>query len=423
MGRRRKKLKYNVKLMREKIINSKVTGILELDDIKLENVVCEYSYDKYSNKIMKGIFDVIGIPIKLMNNFDKYEKFIFSNKNITIKGSINGLMFGLNNQLNFEMSKVNEVFSYSNSIPSLMEVYFEIPYVSTFARRITKGNGNDFLYKFRSDPIKFNICEIEIEFFNEVKLEEYNPPDKIFNRIISPLIKCQIGNNENIMDKLNYFGDIMDDVMLIVSLIHFHRVNFFGYRCYIFNENNEEVRNYKCRRRGVLSGKDIIFSDNYKFNDFLKGDSISKLINIFILLDISKKEKFKKIVNDYLTISEIEIFEHKYLAAFFALEAISKLIVSPTEYIKQERLIELACNYVNIDLMDYKFETPINSSLKWLITEYRNELVHFNKTISFERNTISKEYFKLLNLVRKLIISYLDPKIKDFPYPENRYTI
>jgi len=240
--------------------------------------------------------------------------------------------------------------------------------------------------------------------------------------MLYPKIEVTVDKIINLDEKLNYLTEIMNDVMVIVSMLLFKRFNIYGYEAELLDKSNEILFTTNTRFTSKTSGEDYIEDDNRNFNKYFTGDNISKLSISYRNLNKISKDNYLRIVNAYLTINELKIFEPMFRDAYHLLEAISKLITKSN--MKTERLILLACNKCNIDLMKYNFASPIKSKdLKWLISEYRNELTHFNFDISLDNNILIIEFQKMLNLLRKLIIAYLDKSLIEFPYPKDAYRL
>ena len=415
--------------MREYIKSVKIIGKLNVEDkYVFEDVRGEYKHDIYSNKGMAGFFEVKRLSADFLNNFQTIRNFTFIGNGVTINGEITGwtLPSGREDNIKFSIKDVTEWILYEEKEPKKIFIEYKIPYILLLARRIRNyfGFNEDCIIKFISDEFKIKIKNIEIIFFEYISLVKHVEPDLIFNRMLHPKIRIELTKDENIIEKLNYLENIMNDSMILISFIIFKRCNVFGYTANIYDQSDKllQVINYKTSEKG--SGEDYIEEDNREFNNYFIEDNISKLIEAYLNLCNEEKNNFLKIIYSYLTIGELKIMEPMFKDAYHVLEAISKIIVKPKANMNSEELIEEACFRNSININKIKFEEAKESNkLKWLITEYRNSLIHFNYNYEINNETLFIEFSKMMNLIRKLMISYLEPSLIEFPYPRNRYRI
>lgn len=201
-----------------------------------------------------------------------------------------------------------------------------------------------------------------------------------------------------------------------------HRFSFYFYKAEYYDENGELTETFERKEKNWVTGNEFLKEKNYDdFDKYFKMDNLSLLINKYFEKS-NEIEKIKEIIYSYLTIKEIKIFEPQYLLSYFLLEGISKLIVMPTSYISSEELIKEASIKSEIDIRKYNFKisrnrlNDQNSKLEWEISEYRNKLTHFNND-EFNKDEIYDEFVKMMKLARKLIISYIEPSLSDWPEP------
>lgn len=160
---------------------------------------------------------------------------------------------------------------------------------------------------------------------------------------------------ENIYELLNKYECLFEDVMRIISLLFFKRLNSFGYIAEILSDNGKIVQSIKYKNTRKQSCDDYLKDTGYNFKKDFTPENVSKLISAFLNLETTKKEKFIRIINAYITIDDLKIFEPQFKDAFFALEAISKLIVEPKNNLSSENYIVKACNIAEIDLIKVSF--------------------------------------------------------------------
>lgn len=414
--------------MREYIKTVKLFGNLKIGtDYVFENVRGEYQYDFYSNKDMKGTFEIKRLTADFLNDFPSLKSFIFSGHGITINGNVTGWSFGGEVEtITFKIEDFITKILWEDAPPRKMDILYFIPYINLLARKIhSKWNSDDdYLIKFGSDEFKLKAKNISVVFYESVSLISYKTPDSIFHRMLYPKIEIDLTDDMDINSILNEYKEFMEEVVLVLSFLLFHRFNIYGYEAKIYDKENNIIQDIDYRYTKKKSGIDCIFKDNIEFNKYFNGDNVSKLIESFIALDNDKKQNFSRLIYSILTIKDLEIFEPKFKDTFYVLEAISKLIVKPDGNISTEELIAKACEIAKVPLNSINFLPSVKSKkLKLLISEYRNELTHFNNDIDIDFEKMIPEFNKIMNLIRKLMIFYLVPELKEFPYPENKYKL
>lgn len=409
--------------MRKFIVTEKLIGKIIINNkYEFDNVKGEYQYDIYSNSYFKGSVKINNFlsSIKSIQEIDKFE---FNGNGLTIFGQVTKIKFGETEIIDFSIDELIQWIKYSNELPTMVHINYYIPYISALSRSLKYHYPDDnHILNFSSEEFKINVHGLSIIFFEKINVIEYKEPDKILNRLLFPQIKIVLCKNDEIIDKLNFCEILFHETMRILSLLLFKRLYSFGYKADILGENNRLIQKFIYKSTKKQSTQDYLLENGHNFNKFFNTDNISKIIESLLHLEKTKKEKYIRVLNAYLTIGELKIFEPQFKDAYFALEAISKLIVKPSGKISSENLISEACNQAEIDIFKITFKSATKSKkLKWLISEYRNELTHFNFETHFEMNDLVKEFSKIMKLLRMLIIYYLVPQLKDFPYPKDNY--
>jgi len=417
--------------LRKHIINRRTKGkFIFWDKYTLDDVYCDYEYDLYSNHNMNGIIEFDGLSKDIYDDFMKDInpcKFI-GNDGVYIEGSIFSLPLG-HGKIKFQIEIIKEYYSYSNEEPDEIEISYYVPYITPLSREISRNTDNTkkVLFSFKKDEFTIVTDCKEIIFNEVVNLVKYDEPDYIFNRLMYPKLLLKINKDEDINKIIDNNFALIQKLMLIISFLLFNRINTFGYKVKVFGRN-KLISQLKYRNAAQKSSEDYTSNIGYKFEKYFTSENISKLLNSYLHLDNSKLEKLERILYSFISISEQKIFGPKFSSTYFLLAAISKIIMQPKNYSKDEECIKLASEKVNIDIKRINFEISPkrlkknNSKCEWLITEYRHELTHFN----FEKYDIKillHEYNKMMYLLRKLIIFYFEPSLVDFPYPNNRYDI
>jgi len=411
--------------LRKFIKTEKLNGKLVINnEHTFENVYGEYQYDVYSNRDMRGSLNLNNL-FSHLKSIDELDEFQFYGNGLKIEGEILSWTFGGNDVIDFNIYELIERVKYSSEQPKEICIKYYIPYIKVLARSLRSGFPDDnYILKFNSEEFKLDLQNIPINFFEIINFVNHNDPDKLLNRLLYPQIKIGISNLENIYELLNKYECLFEDVMRIISLLFFKRLNSFGYIAEILSDNGKIVQSIKYKNTRKQSCDDYLKDTGYNFKKDFTPENVSKLISAFLNLETTKKEKFIRIINAYITIDDLKIFEPQFKDAFFALEAISKLIVEPKNNLSSENYIVKACNIAEIDLIKVSFEPSKNSKkLKWLISEYRNELTHFNFETHYDNDQMYMEYSKIMNILRRLIIYYLVPDLNNFSYPRDKYRI
>lgn len=400
---------------------------------EFENIKCNYQYDLCSNKNMKGYVEIPTTQGKFINSVFKKENRdcnFFGKYGLNISGVIRNVSIDDSTNISFDITEIKEKDKYEDGKPNLLNIYYFIPFILNLSRGISSHykKYSNIILKYNEKEFVINTSGVKVKFQETLDLKKHKKPDYLLYRFITPVI--QLNNNIPFTEK--QFHDIMQEIMLILSLIYFKRFNVFGYRIEYLN-NNKLLSTLTYRYANINCGKDFTEDCGYKFNEFFKSKNISNLVKRYNNLENNQKERFKRIVNNYLVISEDTIFETKFKNTYIVLCAISKLIIpkliipdknkpSDEDYIKK------ACVKAKVILSVINFkESPNrtrnkNSKLEWLISEYRNELIHFNYD-KYKQEEVFDEYIKMMHVLRKLIIFYLNKKLMDFPYPKDKFNL
>lgn len=415
--------------MREKIIAYETSGQLIVEEnTTIEDVRCTYESDTYSNKDMKGTFHFRSIPreiIKLRNIIGK--KFTFNGDNgIYIVGKIRGFKDSLEinfrkYEIHFKIQEMEKWIEFSDKKAQKVQVYFNIPYVKPFGRDVRYGKGKIIL-KYMKNELKLNTAPYQICIMDDIGIIDLEEPNASIIRNIYLKIESTI-LNEQLKDKLNDIEQFMNNAMICISFMIFHRVNWFGYNSCGYDAENKITETLFYKHKKYEPGTDFITTCTDEFCDYFTKRNISLFINRFSIIPSVKKTQLKRIVNSFLSIKEIRIFEAKFKTIFSVVEGISKLVVEKKkikfkDYPKTNEFISKVMKVAKINI---KFENSVTNKMKWIITDYRNDLTHFNSTEIYDKDLLYKEFKKLMVLGRKLILFYIEKKLVEFPYPENIY--
>lgn len=421
--------------MREYIITEEFKGKLQVgDSFEFDKVRCLFHYDVYSNKTIKGEFILEDIQaFDLHDSSKRIDKLIYKDddgREIHADYSGSSIEHKYNSRrtvIKFDVKEYGQFLKCSDKVSKKLNVTFNIPYVSAFSRdlRTSWGFDDSFIVRFVDKPITINCENISIIFDETASLVDNNDePDYLFNRCISPKIEIDLNENEELFVVLNKLEDFMYDVSLVISLFVHHRIHWFAYHAQTLDENGRLVIDNHFKTKKKLSGDDYVTKVKDEFKKFFTGENLALAINRFRDLSVEEKEAFTRIAYGYLSIENMDILEPEFITAYSELEAISKLIVKPYQNTKPEELIKSAMSVHSISLSDFNFiKSPKKSDkFEWLATDYRNYLIHSNND-KFDLNEIIPEYNKIMVLLRKLIFAYLEPSLKDIPYPSKEYLL
>jgi len=151
--------------MREYIKNYEFSGTLKIHDLfGKENVKCIYEDDVFSNKLMRGNFEVEYLSVNFINNFN-IRKFSFSDKSgRTIDGIINGLQLlneykDTKHLLNFHADEYSQCVKYKDILPEVMVINFNIPYISILSRSLEFSYGltEDYILKYSTPKMNLKL--------------------------------------------------------------------------------------------------------------------------------------------------------------------------------------------------------------------------------------------------------------------------
>jgi hypothetical protein len=419
--------------MRKFIENFEITGTLEIEGLKTyENILCIYEDDYYSNHYQNCKFKFEHISVELHNKLNPpYPNFTFTGNDYKIlQGKCNGISMQTyyEERKEYVLGSIDEIYSniiFSDNVPSEYVAYFYIPYVKLLSRNIEYNflKKEDWILEYTSQSLSFQIDQKEITVDEQIKLIEYEKPDSIFNRQIKICIKSKTIKKDIDVIKSELIS-FMNIFVASLSLILFHRINWYAFFIYLYDENDKRVSEFYQKRFNQSIGEDYLkeINDKRELNKFLTGEKIGLLLRRVLEFSEIKAKELLRIFYSYITINEIIKFEPQFLEAYFTLVAISKHIFNPQQNTNEVELIRVAMDAAGIPFDEINFADSISikrkgdSKAEWLIYEYRNYLVHFNN-VEFNYEELFSEYKKILRLTRKLIFFAIDPSLRDFPVP------
>jgi len=314
-------------------------------------------------------------------------------------------------------------------------IKYKIPFAYLLGRGIKSSFGFDdnYIIKFQKPIFTITVNSVDIKFDEYVYFPSYKKPDDICRRDIIPTIHVPYKSRKIFIATLNKYEKLMDDVMLIISFIFYHKIDWYGYRADLWDKKDKlhEFLEYKDYNKDI--GDDYLFEDKYcEFENYFKGEIVSDLISKYLLKSISKRNKIKNFINELLLIKKNVIYKSRFISSLFLLEAISKHFVEEhkinydwKDKSKYQERIKAVIKYLKIPYKEVNFvysNTKTKSGTKlWIITDYRNQIAHSDIKDNFSLQKSVKEYIKVMELIRKLIFVSIEPEHKDIPYPENKF--
>lgn len=405
--------------MRKYIINERIEGTLSfVGGESIENVSGEISYDVYSNHDMNGY-------VYLNSSNKLFSKDPFALNQIVLRGT-DIEVYGrwksiplIKGKLEFQIDTFHRKTVLTHAAPKKGELRFLIPYVAPLSRSLKSSFGyyNEFIVKFSSEEMIVTVADWNIamrESVNPVKFEE---PDFLLNRVLKAVVHFEIGSKKNLLSMISDARKNTDALLLVTSLLLNYRVSCFGYEIDLSDNSGKLLERQFYMNSQPQSSDDFIEHGSSHFTRLFTSENISMIANALIKLDDQTSKKLRRVIYSYLTIGELRIVEPMFLNAYFALEAVSKLVVVDKGIKTEERIIK-ACEILNLDREYLEFEPKLKSKkANWLITEFRDELAHANFDFDLHIAEIGEELEKMIKLLRALIIGYLAPELKEFPLP------
>ncbi len=398
--------------------------IIELGELgRFENVECFCEYSDLP-KSQKGYFKIKSESGLLFGELIKCNSpFIFSTGT---EFYIEGVIKGPESDISFVdeyfslLFKIN-ILKFSNESStdkeSMLEIRFNTPFISLFARPINYvGKIEENLISLDNEDFKFNVLDYNFRFKEYFQLFGMDDLNHKLNIDMFLDIKKELNSKENYYEQVNKISTIVDKIFVIITLIINRRIQCNGSSTYGENLKKEPVSNQFYRDYRKYLGDNFFVNDwqlYSKFREIFNQDAFSELCNSYLNLTSKDQTRMKNFIYSLCNCIQLELFDAKFLNGYFLLEAVSKHIVNPADRIKGEDLILSACNMKKIEI---RFNGAKNSKkLKWHITEFRNELTHFNDSLSFSEE-LHGEYKKMLILCRKLIFSCINEKFTNFPF-------
>jgi len=414
--------------MREFIKTYEYIGNLQIEDFKFDNIRCVYADDLYSNKLMKGEFIVEDISKEVFDILGKRPKFTFEDvSGRVLKGEITGFKTGSEyfqkiNEIKFKVEIFSHVVVWDDRELKSLKIDFGLPYIEDFSRHIVYSFllYDEYIFKFNDEPKFIKINNVSIEIFENVYVYEYKEPDSIFTRELKLRIKQNINEGDSEADLLSFFVKLVNEISIVMSVLFNHRIYICDYYAEYFDENKKLLKTIKVKDSQKTSSDDLLKRANHYFSEYLNDENLSSLMLQFNKIDDNIKQDYENLVYKYLTIDETKIFEAKFLSCYVFLESFSKYIAKPTVRTKSEVLIKSAFNIAKIDYSGLQLsrhrQNNMNSANEWEITEYRDELIHFNG-VEFDQSKMFIEFCEMMKLSRKLLLWFIVPELTDWPYP------
>lgn len=429
--------------MREFKENIRTIGKLYLNNkLFQENVELEFEDNYYTNSDKTGKIKVNDLSADFINNLkpNKYKFRFVNSDNKSYYGKITGWqnkgeIYSNLDYLFFSLDNYQQHWRFAEFRVNSFFIKYKIPFAYLLGRNIVSSYGFDdnYIIKFRKPIFTITVNSVVIKFDEHVYFPPHKKPDDLCCRDILPTIHVPFKSRKRFIPTLNSYEKLMDDVMLIISFIFYHKIDWYGYRADLWDKNDKmhEFLEFKDYNKSI--GDDYLFEDNFgKFEKHFTGDVLSELISKYRNYSLSKKDKIKNFINELLLIKKNLIYKSRFISSLFLLEAVCehfvkehKIAYSFKEKSKYQEKIKAVIKYLRIPLQEINFiysNTKTKSGNKlWIITDYRNQIAHSDIKSNFSLKKSVREYIKVMELIRRLIFILIEPKFQKIPYPENNF--
>ncbi|MBK9334938.1 MAG: hypothetical protein IPM96_21690 [Ignavibacteria bacterium] len=288
--------------MREYLKNVRTNGKLYLNNkLFKENAELEFKDNYYTNFLKTGKIKLDYLEAEFLNNFNRNKyKFKFTdNENRLYQGVITGYQLSREiysnfHYLLFKLEKYQQHCRFAKfKIQSIITVY-KIPFSYLLSRDIESSFGfdNKYIIRFRKPEFSIKIGNVIIDFVEHVYFLNHEKPNKLFSRDIAPTIKEDFKLRNKFIPNLNEKEKLMTDVMLIISFLFYHKMDWYGYKSELVdkNERMHEFLEYKDYTNKM--GEDYLFEDEMRsFEKHFTSEIVSDLIQKYKLKKYSEKKK------------------------------------------------------------------------------------------------------------------------------------
>ncbi|MBK8383760.1 MAG: hypothetical protein IPL16_18080 [Ignavibacteria bacterium] len=375
--------------MREWLENTRTDGKLYLNNKLFKNhAELEFEDNYYSNNNTEGRIKIDDLSVEFQNSFrNKKYKFEFINAdNKHFFGAITG-------------------FQHTTGI-YLQNYYLKF--------RINKFQQLVLFEKFECKKVSLFIIKIP------------------FSYLLSRDIISSFGFDDQYIIKFR--KPILEVIMLIVSFILNHKMDWYGYKADLKNNKGRlcQFVEYKDYTKNI--GDDYLFEDKQgQFEKYLTNDSLSELIKMFRQKNVTEKKKIKHFIDELILIKNKNSYKSRFIESLFLIETVCKHLIeiknipvlSGKGYSMFQERIKAVLKYLQIPFseIDFKYSNTLTKANKKLliITDYRNQIAHSDINKSFSWQKSSSEYIKVMKLLRRLIFILIDPKYQNIPYTEDPF--
>ncbi|MBK6771825.1 MAG: hypothetical protein IPG78_06845 [Ignavibacteria bacterium] len=430
--------------MREWLENTRTDGKLYLNNKLFKNhAELEFEDNYYSNNNTEGRIKIDDLSVEFQNSFrNKKYKFEFINAdNKHFFGAITGFqhttgIYLQNYYLKFRINKFQQLVLFEKFSVKKLAIHYKIPFSYLLSRDIISSFGFDdqYIIKFRKPILEVNVENLNIKFIDNVYFPPYKKPDELFCRNLFLSIDQEFITRSKLFATLNEYEKIMDDVMLIVSFILNHKMDWYGYKADLKNNKGRlcQFVEYKDYTKNI--GDDYLFEDKQgHFEKYLTNDSLSELIKMFRQKNVTEKKKIKHFIDELILIKNKNSYKSRFIESLFLIETVCKHLIeiknipvlSGKGYSMFQERIKAVLKYLQIPFseIDFKYSNTLTKANKKLliITDYRNQIAHSDINKSFSWQKSSSEYIKVMKLLRRLIFILIDPKYQNIPYTEDPF--
>jgi len=426
--------------MREYLEKIRTNGKLYLNNkLFKENAELEFQDNYYTNFFKKGTIKLDNLNAEFINNFraTKYKFKFTDNENRFYQGIITGYqrkseIYTHSYYLQFILYKNKRHCRFKKCNVQSLIITYKIPFSYVLSRGVKDSFdlNDDYIIKFRKPEFSIKIDNVTINFAEQVYFPTYKKPDKLFSRIITPTIKEEFKIRNKLNSNLNKKERLMTDVMLIISFFLYHKMDWYGYKSELMDKNGRIIEFIENKDYIKFMGDDYLFEDELQdFDKHFKVDIVTNLIQKYIHLIISERNKIKYFIDELTNIKNKNSYKSRLVEALFLIKGLCNYItyknkipfpISKGYSIYQEKIKDVI-KFYKISYKDVGFtysNTKKNNRRLWYVTDYRNQIAHSDIRKNFDWQKSGKEYIKVMNLIRRLIFTLIEPNFQNIPYPE-----
>ncbi|MBN8570331.1 MAG: hypothetical protein J0M18_11935 [Ignavibacteria bacterium] len=421
-------------------------GDLKINADDFKNCECHYEYNE-DRMTLGGYFVIVH------NKRDQFFHLIYavsySGANFVFKNDTGTQLYGIINNVellvpfNYTKYKFNfsttRILSYKikDQFKSINLMFlFNIPYISFFdkgfSKELERPRHGIFIEEGEKSDYYFKINNIHLWVKQEIEIERDGLIKATLRKKMFLESIMYLENGEKHFETINATERIVEGICYILSFIFSRKIFSNGFNVEGINPDGTDLevfhRNFKIKKNDFEVALENI---NAEFKNYFTEEKLTIIIESFVNLETHKKEKVQKFINMFCTCYKLNYFEANFLYMYSLLEGVSKCFWSDEDksdfalkysgkYPSNETIIKNALQKTGLEkyFIFFKLSKKKNTRTKWYITDYRNDLMHFNDEIEFDEE-LFWESMKMMQICRKLIFAIINPEFIEFPFHDS----